>query len=238
MSQAMLVDTSRIVPAMRPTMGSFSPSAAMRTTLTTKADEMGLESLIPCEMPFTTANTNTSATAKARKPTGCPSTKCPVRTTPAPQKAIQATSRAVFTRFHSACGGGASPRRRRAAASLRTSAMSRMAAPMMSPSAMRKAILRKGSPSCSQPMETKCGTSAQKSSPEVMAGMPMRAPTMRPTPRVEVESSIAPRKATLPAAIPPAMPAAIPPPSFATDWRSSTGSVSARRMLATANPEG
>ena len=48
---------------------------------------------------------------------------------------------------------------------------------------MRKAILRNGSPGCSQPIETKYGMSAQKTRPEVMAGMPMRAPTSMPAPQ-------------------------------------------------------
>ncbi len=145
----------------------------------------------------------------------------------------------MLTRFHSACGAsvGAAPRMR-VAASLSTSAMSMMAAPMIRPSAIRNAILRKGSPGASQPIEMKNGMSAQKMRPEVMAGMPMRAPTSIPAPSVEVDSSIAPRSATLPAAMPPTMPTAMPLPSLATDWRSSTGSVSARRMLATASPEG
>ncbi len=103
---------------------------------------------------------------------------------------------------------------------------------------MRKAILRNGSPSLSQPMEMKYGISAQKIRPEVMAGMPMRAPTSMPAPSVEVDSSIAPRSATLPAAIPPVIPTRMPPPSFPTDLRRSSGSVRARRMLATAKPEG
>ena len=38
--------------------------------------------------------------------------------------------------------------------------------------------------------------------------------------------------------MPPSSPAPMPEPSFATERRSSTGSVSARRMLATARPDG
>ena len=72
----------------------------------------------------------------------------------------------------------------------------------------------------------------------MIAAMPMRAPTIMPAPKVEVESSIAPRNAILAEAMPPTSPLAMPPPSCATERRSSTGSVSARRMLATASPDG
>ena len=64
----------------------------------------------------------------------------------------------------------------------------------------------------------------------------MRAPTSMPAPNVDVDSSIAPSSAILAAPMPPAMPASIPPPSLFTERRSSTGSVRARRMLATARP--
>ena len=74
--------------------------------------------------------------------------------------------------------------------------------------------------------------------PPVTAARPMRAPTTMPAPKVEVESSIVPRIAILAAAMPPTRPLATPPPSRATERRSSTGSVSARRMLATARPDG
>ena len=41
MSQASLVDTSSTVAAIRPTIGSRSPIAAIRITVTTKAEEIG-----------------------------------------------------------------------------------------------------------------------------------------------------------------------------------------------------
>ncbi len=66
MSQASLVDTSSTVAAIRPTVGSFSPIAAIRITVTTKAEEMGFWSTMPMEIPFTIANTNTSSTANTR----------------------------------------------------------------------------------------------------------------------------------------------------------------------------
>ncbi len=50
----------------------------MMTTETTNAEEIGLLSLTPTEMPFTIAKTNTSATASSEEPTGWPSTKWPV----------------------------------------------------------------------------------------------------------------------------------------------------------------
>ena len=80
-------------------------------------------------------------------------------------------------------------------------------------------LAERARPRCSQPMETKYGISAQQSdAATMMAGMPMRAPTIMPAPSVEVESSIAPRSATLPAAMPPAMPARMPPPSLPTEF--------------------
>jgi hypothetical protein len=45
-------------------MGSFRPSAAISTTAVTKAELMGLLSLMPSEMPLTIANTNTSTMAR------------------------------------------------------------------------------------------------------------------------------------------------------------------------------
>ena len=75
-------------------------------------------------------------------------------------------------------------------------------------------------------------------SPPVTAGMPMRAPTTMPAPKVEADSSTAPSSGTRPDASPAAKPAATPPPSLPIERRSSAGSVSARRMLATARPEG
>ena len=77
-----------------------------------------------------------------------------------------------------------------------------------------------------------CGTGELPRAPRVNSAMSMSAASSK-YPR-----TIAPRKATLPAARPPTMPAAMPLPSLATDWRRSTGSVRARRMLATARPEG
>ncbi len=71
-----------------------------------------------------------------------------------------------------------------------------------------------------------------------MPGTPMRAPTTMPAPKVDAENSIASRSATLVAAMPPARPMAMPVPSLPTERFSRTGSVSARRMLATARPDG
>ena len=69
------------------------------------------------------------------------------------------------------------------------------------------------------------------------AGTPMREPTMRPAPSVDADrpmcSTIGMRLAS-----PTPMPPAAPPPSWPIDRRSSFGSVSARRMLATAWPDG
>ncbi len=109
---------------------------------------------------------------------------------------------------------------------------------MIVPSAMRKVILRNGSPGCSQPIATKYGVSATLMRPPQMAGMPMRAPTTMPAPNVEAENSIALRSAIFGPARPVAMPMPMPVPSLFTERRKSTGSVSARRMLATASPDG
>ena len=66
MSHASLVATSSTVAAISPTVGSFNPTAAIRITVTTNAEEMGFWSTMPTEMPFTIANTNTSSTANTR----------------------------------------------------------------------------------------------------------------------------------------------------------------------------
>ena len=60
------MDTSSTVAAIKPIVGSFRPTAAIRMTVTTKAEEIGLESTMPTEIPFTIANTNTSSTAITR----------------------------------------------------------------------------------------------------------------------------------------------------------------------------
>ncbi len=143
-------------------------------------------------------------------------------------------------RFHAASGsaaatGGDCQRRQ---ASISSSPMSRIAAPMISPRPIRKVILRKGSSGCSQPMSTKVGISIEPVRPATSAATPMRAPTSMPAPSVEVDSSIAPSAATLAEARPPPMPSAMPLPRRATERLSSAGSVRARRMFATAKPDG
>ena len=66
MSHASLVETSSTVAAIKPIVGSLSPTAAIKMTVTTNADEIGFESVMPTEMPFTIANTNTNSTAKTK----------------------------------------------------------------------------------------------------------------------------------------------------------------------------
>ena len=66
MSAATLVETSRIVPAIRPMPGSRRPTEAMTTMATTKAEEIGVESLMPRAMPLIIANTNTRPMASIR----------------------------------------------------------------------------------------------------------------------------------------------------------------------------
>jgi len=66
----------------------------------------------------------------------------------------------------------------------------------------------------------------------------MRAPTTMPAPSVDAEKSITPSHATFGVARPPRMPMPMPLPSVFTERRSSSGSVSARRMFATARPDG
>jgi len=105
MSPATLQLTSRMPPAIRPTVGSFKPSAAISTTAVTKAELMGLLSLMPSEMPLTIANTNTSTMASAMKNTGWLSTLAPTHTTIAPQKITQAIRRPTCVRCQSGCGG-------------------------------------------------------------------------------------------------------------------------------------
>ena len=58
MSAETLQATSSTPPAIMPTPGSLSPSAAISTMAVTNAAEIGVESLMPSEMPLTNANTN------------------------------------------------------------------------------------------------------------------------------------------------------------------------------------
>ena len=100
-----------------PRRGRCRPSAAIRTTVTTKAEEIGLESLMPSEMPLTIANTNTSATASTQIADRLPEHEWPVATMPAPQNADpQRAGARCCTRFQSSCRRARSPRglRRRA----------------------------------------------------------------------------------------------------------------------------
>jgi hypothetical protein len=203
---------------------------------------MGLLSLMPSEMPLTIVNTKTSTMAKAMKNTGWCSTLAPTQTTIAPQNTTQATRRPTWVRCQSGCFGTTSRNsggeRQRRQACTRICPMSRMAAPMIRPRPMRKVILRKGSPGCSQPMDTNSGISRVPVRPATNAATPMRAPTSKPAPRVEVDSSIAPSQASLAEPSPPSRPRPMPVPRRETERLSSTGSVSARRMLATARPDG
>jgi hypothetical protein len=109
---------------------------------------------------------------------------------------------------------------------------------MIMPSAKMNVILRTGAAGSSHPMLTKYGLSILAISPAMSAGNVMRAPTIIPAPSVDVESPIASMAATRKLASPPTRPASVPPPSVATERRSSRLSVSARKMLATANPSG
>jgi len=51
------------VAAISPTCGARSPTAAIRITVSTNADEIGFWSTMPTEMPLTSAKTSTSSTA-------------------------------------------------------------------------------------------------------------------------------------------------------------------------------
>ncbi|MCY1219167.1 hypothetical protein D9M72_311300 [compost metagenome] len=79
---------------------------------------------------------------------------------------------------------------------------------------------------------------AQPASPPTSAAMPTRAPTIMPAPKVAADRSSAASHGTRAAPRPQPRPSAMPPPSRATERRSSAGSVSARRILATASPDG
>ena len=147
----------------------------------------------------------------------------------------------MSTRCQSACWTRSPPPaapRACAIAVAKITTRSTIAAPMIVPSAIRNVILRKGSVGCSQPIDTKNGFSAWLSSPPTSAGMPMRAPTIMPAPNVDALKPVAASVATLSVASPLAMPTPMPLPSLPIERRSSTGSVSARRMVATASPDG
>jgi len=74
--------------------------------------------------------------------------------------------------------------------------------------------------------------------PATMTGSAIRAPTIMPAPNVAVLRPVLPSHAIELVRIPPVKPVNMPEPNVATERRSSTGSVSARRMLATARPDG
>ena len=92
----------------------------------------------------------------------------------APQTSTHSHSRPRCTRRQSSIRPPAHPRARRprapGQARQKISARSTSAAPMIMPSAIRKVILRNGSPASSQPMDTKKGCSAQPTSPPSTAG--------------------------------------------------------------------
>src|ERR1039457_865304 len=116
--------------------------------------------------------------------------------------------------------------------------ISMIEAPKIMPSAIRKVIFRNGPPGCNQPMLTKYGTRALAMRPPTSAGTPTRAPTTIPAPMVDIERPVPPSHAILAVPKPPARPVNRPPPSVTTERLRSSGSVSARRMFATARPLG
>ena len=88
-------------------------------------------------------------------------------------------------------------------------------------------------------MRTKKGCEAQPSTPPITAGIAdARAHPTMPAPKVEADHSMRLSQARCGAASPVPSPSAAPPPRCCTERRSKVVSVSARRMLATASPEG
>ncbi|MDT4828172.1 hypothetical protein FQZ97_615400 [compost metagenome] len=192
---------------------------------------------MPTEMPLTSANTSTSSTAISWKAGGWPNHATPAATVAVPHSSAHAATQAM-PGPRRACASRAARLRHWRHACASSSATSSAAAPMIMPSATRKVALRYGSPGASHPTDTNHGVSAQPARPPTSAAIPMRAPTIMPAPKVAADRSSAASHGTRAAPRPLASPSAAPPPSRATERRSSTGSVSARRILATASPDG
>ena len=223
MSQATLVETSSTVPAIRPTPGSFRPIAAMSTIETTKAEEIGFESLMPSEMPLTSANTNTSdqRRRRGRAPAGR-STRWPTATTAAPQQIDQITRRTVWTRLQPctstsrrrSCAAAVSRQRLTARTEDQRHVDDRRAHDHAERDQERDLAERiaRLQPADRDEVGLEQDADARRRSPPAT---PMRAPTTMPAPKVDVESSIAPRIGDLGRGDAADQPAATPPPSSA-----------------------
>ncbi len=115
--------------------------------------------------------------------------------------------------------------------------MSTMPAPKIIARPTRNPTLRNGSFAPRTPAARSDGVSRPPTAAITIAGTPMRDPTIRPAPTVDPDRPACSTHGIRPAK-PAAMPPAAPPPSRPIDRRSSFGSVSARRMFATACPDG
>ena len=192
MSPPSLHAMSTIAAHIRPTPGSFSPSAARMNTVITNALEIGLLSEMPSEMPFTSTNRKHSTTATTRNNTGWCSTWLPTMTSPAPQNTTHSTSRVIhplpilvrsplrpvlppatdrLDQDHADVHDGRAEDRAQ-----------RDDEPDL---AERRARL--------QPADaSRYGFTTSPMNPTTSAGMAMRAPTIIPAPKVEVDTPSAP----------------------------------------------
>ena len=251
---------SRMLAAKRPTRGSRKPRRDINSTLRTKAEEMGLESEIPVEMPFTIKKSSTRPRARRMKPTGWWRMVEASTVVTVPQNKTHSTKSLRLTRWFGGTSWGASfiAPRMRCTASQAIWLMSTNEAPRIMASAMRKPILRKGSSGAIQPHSRSEGVRAHPITPMTRPGMAMRWLTIIPAPRVEavklpnrvnVPLVRPPRIPVKPAVLvartgqtkveaPPTIPPPMPPPSLMIEALSSRGSVRARMIVATAAPEG
>src|SRR6266568_2249469 len=85
MSTPTLQATKTMAALNKPTSGLCRPRATRTKTVITNALDSGFQSEMPCEIPFTSMNTNERPTATARKNTGWPRTWLPTITVDAPE---------------------------------------------------------------------------------------------------------------------------------------------------------
>ena len=181
--------------------------------------------------------------ASARKNSGCPSSRWPRgHGGRRPGERPTATRRPRCTRCQSSSAGGAArPRAARAGSAPRKiSARSTSAAPMIMPSAIRKMILRNGIARL-QPADRHEGRLQRPAEQAADHGRRRRCARPPPCRRRRWRPTTPTRRQQRQRGPPRGRWRARPRrrrPAGAIERRSSAGSVSARRMLATASPEG
>ena len=179
--------------AMRPVPASVKPTVASTKTVMTNADEMGLESEMPQEMPLMSTNRNTRPMAISTNINGVCISCVATTMTASAQKTTHAMRRRMsrLAQTSVACGARLWRSRKRAIAWRKISVRSTIAAPMIMPSAMMKPILRNGLPGSSQPISFNQGVSHRPTAPMTAPETAMRQPTIMPAPMLAAEMPLA-----------------------------------------------